>query len=217
MLNSLYGKTGQKEYPSKVFVDGEGVLKIKREKQNMTKILSRGPDLYEIEISPLDLHPQHVGSLVYIANYITSKARLLLFDAIYKIHRDNGRVYYCDTDSIFTDSKLPQELLDEDKLGLWKCEYEIKRGKFFGSKSYVIETMSGKKFVKFKGIGHKYLPDPDILLNWNGKPDLEVLIDTTWKRKWGQVENEPMVKLMRETMNRRLYDILQNNSVCMTS
>ena len=153
-----------------------------------------------------------MGALIYIASYITSTARLKLFKAIYSIINRGGQIYYCDTDSIYTNIQLDNEYISDIELGKWKLEYKVDKARFFGSKSYIIVKDNGEQLIKFKGIPKKYLPANNRLLNWEEDNYQEFFteIETTWRRKFGYVENIPMKKIIRQTLNKRIY--LDNNS-----
>jgi len=167
---------------------------------------------YEVETYNPEITPRHGGSVVFIASYITSKARLQLFQAIDVVRSIGGSVYYCDTDSIFTDVELPSSMTSESILGRWKKERNITRGVFWGSKTYIYES-EGKVIKKLKGIPRDVMNKIDNEKIWNlDSNSLLVDIPTTWMRKWGFVLNKPMIKTIRSTFNRRIYDNIDNSS-----
>lgn len=272
-LNSLYGKTGEKEHNKKMYVKtidrlqeiltpkkfNDGVtnpsnefyavdsIKIRGKEENemeeeikestlnetgkkvhrMKTIqprelnsieniesIEKTPDCYELSFSPNNITPMHMGSLCYIASFITAAARLQLVSTIDMIRTNlGGEVYYCDTDSIFTDIELPPEYIHKTILGKWKLEHQIERAKFFGSKLYIYQILNGKTISKSKGIPCKYVNSEEYKEKlWElDSNNIEVDIQTTWQRKWGFVENKPLKKNVRPTLNRRIYD-LENDS-----
>jgi hypothetical protein len=213
LLNSLYGKTGQKEYLPTHICNHENLIEfITKYKHNINNITPISDSHVVIQNSKVNIDPDHMGALIYIASYITSTARLKLFKAIYSIINRGGQIYYCDTDSIYTNIQLDNEYISDIELGKWKLEYKVDKARFFGSKSYIIVKDNGEQLIKFKGIPKKYLPANNRLLNWEEDNYQEFFteIETTWRRKFGYVENIPMKKIIRQTLNKRIY--LDNNS-----
>lgn len=105
---------------------------------------------------------------IAVASAITSYARLFLHKTMQKITDMGYNVFYCDTDSIFTD--IPKnELLDENKkwitsiivdpniLGAWKIENEIedKSCEIYGLKMY--SYIDPKKTKKIKKYNYNYV------------------------------------------------------------
>ena len=66
--------------------------------------------------------PVKYKSVLSIAGYITAFARATMLYAIYDIYELGGFVYYCDTDSIVTDTMLPEHMVDNVELGKFKLE-----------------------------------------------------------------------------------------------
>ena len=230
-LNSLYGKTGQKEYQAstyfrdfndvtKYITDGSkrkdiSVLESIKVHNNSPITVSQNgvqtqalPDLnegcYEVRMTNTDITPNHVGSLVFIASYITTGARLHLFKTIHYIKQRGGEVYYCDTDSIFTNIELPSDMVSETEIGLWKLEKKISKGKFWGSKCYMYYDESGKTTKKVKGVPKIFIPPDEELWNLD-EGGISAHISTSWNRHWGYVENKESLKVIRSTLNRRIY------------
>ena len=135
-LNSLYGKFGQKtfgknieeindnNFDSPIYDETLGLVLVER-KRNVT---FRG---------------------VYIASYITSLARFYHFKLMEQIGFEN--IFYCDTDSIITNKKLGDDLINNE-IGKLKLEAEIKEGVFLLPKTYAYIDKNGKEVVKCKGM-----------------------------------------------------------------
>jgi DNA polymerase elongation subunit (family B) len=64
----------------------------------------------------------------------------------------NNPCIYTDTDSIVLQKPLDPKWVHKTKLGLFKLEYEIKRGVFINPKTYYIETFDGEVIIKIKGL-----------------------------------------------------------------
>lgn len=104
-------------------------------------------DLGYIEV-PADIRSEYIQ--VQVAGYVTSFARLELLKALREADKV-GEVYYCDTDSLVTDKELPEELIDEYRLGAWALESKPIKALFLRPKVYA-EVMETKTTVKFKGV-----------------------------------------------------------------
>ena len=91
-------------------------------------------------------------SNIVLATFVTSYARLKLYDGFEKVGFDN--VWYCDTDSIHTTSKMPVG----ENLGQVKLEYTTKDACYIAPKTYSIK-MNDKKdirhLLKMKGFPQK--------------------------------------------------------------
>jgi hypothetical protein len=81
--------------------------------------------------------------------FITSWAR---YETITTAQKCYDRIIYCDTDSIhLTGTETPEvikDIVDPDKLGFWKFEYEFKRGKYIRQKTYYNEIEKEDRCLK---------------------------------------------------------------------
>lgn len=138
LLNALYGKFAERG-------EKEGLLI--RPKRVDVEALESGrweliaPHMYRVVEDVMIPH-----SHVPISAMITSRSRRLLLEHARESAR-LGRLYYCDTDSVVTDAKLPTS----SALGGLKLEREIVRGQFVAPKLYAVEDSDGKSIVKAKG------------------------------------------------------------------
>lgn len=83
-----------------------------------------------------------------ISAEVTANARMYLWDLMRRAGKDH--VYYCDTDSIFTDEEGLRRLgnmLDPYKLGYLKIETKAERGTILGAKDYILDGFSRIKGV----------------------------------------------------------------------
>jgi hypothetical protein len=136
MLNSLYGKFGQR----RTITTYKLIDYSKKELPSVILGTGSGLDFYPTE--------QYNGYAPYlhseIAAIITSNARLELYNLIEKAGTDN--VYYCDTDSIITDTQLPTGT----GLGELKNEHYVNEFIALAPKVYAIK--SGEDiFMRAKG------------------------------------------------------------------
>ena len=84
------------------------------------------------------------------ASYITSYARLHLYDSIIK-----ANPVYCDTDSLLTKKVFD----DSNKLGELKLESSVKRGYIVKPKFYAIINDDDFAMIKIKGLGTRLTLD----------------------------------------------------------
>jgi hypothetical protein len=92
----------------------------------------------------------NINVAVQISSAISGYSRIELLKSMYHQLNNGGKIYYYDTDSIFTNKPLPEELVDIKKIGKFKLEYEIKEGIFLSPKNYAIITKNNKELIKFK-------------------------------------------------------------------
>jgi len=142
ILNSLYGKFGQK------FRDRDNWIPLpdSLEELNELNFFERKGNF--IRIKKAFSKPSNFCFPIW-ALYTTSYARLKLFDYIFRCNP-----LYVDTDSLIT----KKEFLDSDKLGKLKLEMIIKKGIIVKPKMYSLQGIEKNKFVdrvKIKGLGKK--------------------------------------------------------------
>ena len=99
---------------------------------------------------PTEIKAEYIQ--VQVASYVTSRARLVLLKALRNVIKSGGKVYYCDTDSIVCDIKLPDEIVSKSDLGLWDLEGKPIKGLFIRPKVYTEVFEDKKDNIKFKGI-----------------------------------------------------------------
>ena len=148
LLNSLYGKWGQK-YQLEERIDCEGIHDYFRDEilDMRTGKLITHTWLMNQEITRYD-EIEGKNSMVAIVAHVTENARLLLWKIINETGKD--KVLYCDTDSIKirgTDLKNVKHKMHRNKLGCLKVEEECSELFIGGNKYYITE-----KNRKIKGI-----------------------------------------------------------------
>jgi hypothetical protein len=67
----------------------------------------------------------------------------------------NINLYYTDTDSIYTDSKIDPIHIDDKVLGKLKLENICTKAIFLAPKMYFLKTIDGKIITKTKGLKHE--------------------------------------------------------------
>lgn len=232
ILNTLYGKFGQKETISKMVDKNDTeiikhsaliMLMIKRKKEilNLTNkdfektVIYLGTiiDLCEVYLIDKKLYiiqqttNNSQDSFVAISSFITSYSRMMLIDYILKAKREN--VYYSDTDSLFVNKQGYKNLLldiDEFKLGKLKVE-ETGSCIIYAPKFYDFNN-----YRKVKGIRQKN----SILLEENDKTVLYQV--EQWQRaktafKENKYQEQIIAKVKKQA--RKFYDkgIIKNGIV----
>lgn len=126
MLNSLYGKFGQKLNTEYIYIHNieEQIEEIQKYQLNKTliKIIPFNSDRVDCFIEVKSKKNELLyNSIPLISSYITSYARVYLLKYLLKYY---GNIpVYCDTDSIFLE-KLP-EIKNNNNLGGWKIENKL--------------------------------------------------------------------------------------------
>ena len=87
-----------------------------------------------------------------IASAITAYARVHMSQ--FKNNPDFN-LYYSDTDSVYIDKPLSDDLVNEKILGQMKLENVINKAIFLSPKVYCLVTEASKLIFKVKGLSHK--------------------------------------------------------------
>ena len=133
LLNSLYGKFGQRRFGKWIAIDGLD-LEVQRKNHDgecrwsdlVEGNMALGSAEYlETEGKIYRFEPAEEGmgdnSICSIAGFITASARAKLWRAMAQLVQDGGRVFMTDTDSIVTDGELPSSWVGKE-LGQWELE-----------------------------------------------------------------------------------------------
>lgn len=141
LMNSLYGKFGEKVESKISMAENGELIEIKLENQ---------------------YYPKHTNYI--LSEYVTAYARTHLYKGA-KIVIDNfGILLYFDTDSILflpdPKCKLKGGILPVSKeLGDFKCEGKFLKAEFFQPKAYRLTNLKGEETIKVKGVPKKYAPE----------------------------------------------------------
>lgn len=204
MLNSLYGKFGQKDKTSK---------KIVHNSHEMYAFLKDTDELIsfqEINDKLLFEYKQttnkYIGSLVRYSSYITASGRCKLSEVMRSIGHEH--IYYCDTDSIFTDKLPPKKFLDNEKLGKWKIETKtpIKKAIFLSPKTYYYVCEDEQIAKKAKGIKADKLTETDYILMNNKSVSKIIQENNMFSRSLENgVKINPVVRTIHTMYNKRIF------------
>jgi len=136
-MNSLYGKFGQRREKEQIVMFPKDTIGLEP-----LDFFGDTPFYVEKKVSKA----KHI--LPAIAAFVTCYSRITLYEYFEKAQKKGGEIYYCDTDSLVTNVKLPTG----KKLGQIKDEIPegITEAIFLSPKMYGIKTKSGE-FIKCKG------------------------------------------------------------------
>jgi hypothetical protein len=144
LMNSLYGKFGQRQISESMIKDPFPDL----DKYNVKEIIDFDTGWCKVE-------EEGKGKmyLPQIAVHVTAMAQLRLYKTLEELIDKDYKVFYCDTDSITTDYR---NLPTSTELGDWKLEKRILEGYFVLPKTYktvneVTKEMRKKDPKKYKG------------------------------------------------------------------
>ena len=127
----------------------------------------------------LDGNKQTHNVSIAIASAITAYARIHMSQ--FKNNSDY-KLFYTDTNSIYIDKPLPEDLINSKVLGLMKLENILKKAIFLAPKLYCLLTNKNNVIHKVKGLSHNIdlnLNDFEQLLN---KDSFIQKIQTKWRK-----------------------------------
>lgn len=151
LLNSLYGKFAQK---SDCIIKHKKVKNIKAFREDYYSDVTKKVGVEQVFFNVYTLtcgSQESFHSMPAVSSHVTEYARLYLFKLLDIAGRNN--LYYCDTDSIFTNRKgvmRLNEYLHNKKIGHLKVEDQTSYLKIYGCKDYKFGNTQ-----KIKGISKK--------------------------------------------------------------
>ena len=205
LLNSLYGRFGMDDNFIEVNIvhkDFSSDFENKFLDLITNKIELGEYFLYEVKILEdkivEDDKSTHNVSIA-IAAAITAYARIHMSQ--FK-NNPKIRLYYTDTDSIYTDSDLDQFFIDDKILGKLKLEYICKEAIFLAPKVYCLLTVDNEIIYKAKGLKHEV----ELTIS-----DFEYLLhkDTLLKKsqtKWFRNLEEGHIKILEQLYTLQVTD-----------
>lgn len=150
MLNSLYGKMGQKDESTQIFFYTDLIKynqKISElESKNIHYIVNDYSEMVTVEFTE---YSENQTARPCIASFITAAARLTLWDVI---RQNPAECIYCDTDSIHSKVQKPIGMDIGPELGQWGSDGVAERAIYYGKKLYALD-INGDIKQKSKGFG----------------------------------------------------------------
>lgn len=141
LLNSLYGKFGQKSFTkSQLCKNSNEMYRILEKEKGILLNSDIYDDIIMFEYQTEKNEDRSIGKLVRFSSYIAAESRCNLSRFMLDVGHEN--VYYCDTDSVFTTKKPSSHLVDQEILGKWKEETKapIEKAVFIAPKTYYYKT-----------------------------------------------------------------------------
>nr|WRO45314.1 DNA polymerase [Russula virescens] len=196
LLNSLYGRFGMNE----ILLKYEILSKEEFEKIEEDLI----KDFIELEDNVLvglkaEESEDNSNVSIAIAAAITAYARIHM--SKFK-NNSKIRLFYTDTDSIYTDSEIDGGFIDNKVLGKLKLENTCRKAIFLAPKVYYLETEDGKVIYKVKGLSH------DIELSLQDFEQLlykDSFIEKT-QTKWTKNLSEGHIKILEQIYTLQVTD-----------
>lgn len=125
----------------------------------------------EIKVKAKELKNLKASSVV-ISAAVNSYARIHMQRLKLDILAKGGKLYYSDTDSLVTNIKLDESLVDSKALGKLKLEYEVAKGIFIAPKLYYLLEVNGKEVIRAKGINKESINFESYLNLLKAKPEI---------------------------------------------
>lgn len=158
----------------------------------------------------LESNEENSNISIGIASAITAYSRIHMTQ-----FKNNPLInlYYTDTDSIYTDSKLDEKFIDSKTLGKLKLEYICEEAIFLGLKSYCLKTEKGliTKVKGLKNTSNLDIKDFKDLLIRNNKIELH---HEKWFRSLseGKISIKDQIYTLIATDNKRKF-IFDHNKI----
>jgi hypothetical protein len=171
-MNAVYGKFGMIDiFPDiTIFKDLNKYLAFENEfSDDITDIIELGPNVLVKHRSKLkDQQTMLYGNLETHNVNIAIAAAISAYARIHMTQFKNNpeiNLYYTDTDSIYIDKPLSEEMISSTELGKMKQEYILDKAIFLSPKVYFLITKEGKKIFKVKGLSHDVNLNLDDFMN----------------------------------------------------
>jgi hypothetical protein len=126
---------------------------------------------------------EDLNSSVLLAAQITAKARIKLYNGFESVIKNNGRILYCDTDSIFSAFRknMDNQKLDEIFFDVKKKETKIKKAVFALPKAYSLVLENKEEITKIKGFNNINISFSDFKKMFESNNKKKILIKTLEK------------------------------------
>ncbi len=206
ILNSHYGKYGQKLFEKSVLCKYEEIGNYIKDSLTILTDWEVINDKVLITYKEIGDEYNNIGQLVRFSSYIAATTRCKLSE----IMRDIGHehIYYCDTDSIFTDKKPSDSFLDNNILGKWKLECEINKAIFLGKKFYTYTKIEdNKEEIKkaSKGVDSYLIEDNDFIKLLNKEKDNITITKKMFFKSYLGVKIKDQERNVKSIYNKRNF------------
>lgn len=215
MLNSLYGKFGQKVFNNTILLNSmQEVDEHLKGDLSLIRGLEMIGEKIMIEYANNSDDYGSIGNLCRFASYITSTTRCKLSEFMRAVKHEN--VYYCDTDSVFTTGEAPKKMLSDIEIGKWKLETDnITEAIFIAPKVYYYLDPDNKKENKrevktAKGIKADKLTVEQYKQLHKKKIESIEQTERMFFRSMNNIRIDDQTRNITTVYNKRLWD--ENNS-----
>ena len=181
LLNSLYGKFAERSDRTQFYINPKG---------KRARFLVPYDEDLNIYMEEKITEKSHV--LPAISVHVTALAQLKLYNFFEKVTSRAGELFYCDTDSFFTDISLPTS----NRLGDIKEEYSLKEAIFLLPKTYAVMKLNDDIYMKLKGFSPKS----------REKLSFRTFKSALFKKDLSVIQSEPITRVVtfRESVKRNL-------------
>jgi hypothetical protein len=211
-INSIYGRLGMgPNFEETLLIqDEEEYKKIRKEKEILKESIINRIKIITIE---KEKKVDKVDSNVSIAAQITSKARIKLFKAFKEVIKNEGRILYTDTDSIFAGFK--KNVLGEKHGEVYwdgnKSDTVIDDAIFALPKGYAL-LIKKKEIVKIKGFKRNSISFSEFEKTFKNNDELTLKEVNFRKSNFSLKFEEIEKKIQLNSYDKRIFDKDKNNT-----
>lgn len=214
LLNSLWGKLGQRSYPVREWVKDEGRLdyllqKFENNAYEMTSLYVKDNDQVHVQYKIGDDHNNRLSTAPHIAAFVSMWGRVILHQKLLSVH--GMRALYCDTDSAIVylrpGDEMPfvgdelGDLVDEmPKMAKDFSDPYISQVVCLAPKTYALEITdgeSGQVCYKVTSKGFEPSHNNSVLINFNSFKELvftQYDLNTFFNGKRGRQEDQVEIR-----------------------
>jgi len=221
LLNTLYGRFGMDDsFADMSILNQESYQKFEKDHAEdiinwinldnnvLIKYRTKTKDINTLLDNASETHNVSIG----IASAITAYARIHMSQ--FKNNPDYN-LFYTDTDSVYIDKPLPDELVNSKVLGKMKLENIIDKAIFLAPKLYYLEIEDGKVIYKVKGLSHDVKLTIDDFENLLFKNTFLKKVQTKWFKNLseGHIKVLDQLYTIKVTENKRKLIFNNNNKL----
>lgn len=201
IMNSLYGRFGMTDNFDKILIINKN--EFDKYSESITEsIILNNKILIKIKNNDINntLNNGSNNVNIAVASSITAYARIHMSQ--FK-NNDNYKLFYTDTDSIYINKQLPNELVSNIELGKMKLEHVIDKAIFLAPKVYGFMTKD-QEIIKIKGLKQETINKLSLcsleeLLYKNVSIDLN-------QEKWFKNYREGTITIKEQLYNLKITD-----------
>ena len=151
LMNSLYGRFGLNTFlPSARFLTNEEYdEKVSNKTLDSIDVLTKEFENHVLVVIPnKSKEYSAIDGNIAVALAITANSRIRMCE---EKNNPKYKLLYSDTDSMFIEGSLPNEVIDNTKLGFWSLENQYIYSVFIAPKTYGCVDIYGNAYSKVKG------------------------------------------------------------------